>query len=263
MVSMAPDYSRAPSANHPGKWSGSEPKRAEQNLNICDCSCGILWGTMLVRAAILVGLAVAVAGLWYLFFRRYNRRQGKQAVAWIDSALAGAGETVAVRWLGPALLEVKLRLQAGPFHQPAITVALLARHLPIRWLRQWWRREPSTITWQADLDMPPAFNLEVGRHCWSGRTRRRLLRERREWTFRPVTSLILTSRRGAPPEVVSMMNVLLSSRECQMLSVAFRRTSPHFSAVIPLDCISPEEHAGAVVFDTLRELAAGASASRM
>jgi len=218
---------------------------------------------MLGKAAIFAGLVIAAAVLWYLFFRRYNRRQGTQVMEWIHSALANAGEMVAVRWLGPALFEVKLNLYSGLFQQPNLTVSLVPRHLPIRWLRRWWRREPATVTWQADLDVAPSFNLEVGRHCWSGRTRRRLVPDRTEWTFQPVTSLILTSRRGAPREVVSMMNVLLSSRECQMLSVAFRRTSPHFSAVIPLDCISPEDHAGAVVFDALRELAAGASASRM
>ena len=44
--------------------------------------------------------------LWYLFFRRYNRRQGEQAVAWIQSALAGTGQVVAVRWLGPSIFQV-------------------------------------------------------------------------------------------------------------------------------------------------------------
>jgi len=60
-----------------------------------------------------------------------------------------------------------------------------------------------------------------------------------------------------------MMNALLSCREREVLSLEFRRSSPHFSAIIVLECISPDGRAGSNVFDTLRELAAGASASRM
>lgn len=59
-----------------------------------------------------------------------------------------------------------------------------------------------------------------------------------------------------------MMNALLSCRESEVLSLDFRRTSPHFFAVIPLGCISREGRAGANVYETLRELAAGASTSR-
>jgi hypothetical protein len=218
---------------------------------------------MWARAAICLAVGTTAALLWYPFFRRYNRRQGEQVVVWIESALAGTGEIVTISWQGPSLFKVTLRLDTGLLHQLALVVSLAPRQRPLRWLRQWWRREPPTITWQADLDIPPAFNLEVGRHQWSGRSRRRLVPNPKGWTFQPLTPLILISRRGWPREVVAMMNALLSCRECEMLSVAFHQTSPHFSAVIPLACISPEGRAGTNVFETLRELAAGASASRM
>jgi hypothetical protein len=218
-----------------------------------------MWG----RTTICVAAGATAALIWYLFFRRYNRRQGEQVVAWIQTALAGMGEVVAVRWLGPAFFQVTARLDTTLFQQPALLVRLVPRQMPLLWLKQWWRREPATITWQADLDVPPAFNLQVGQHRWSGRSRRRLVPERARWTMEPVTPLILTSRRGWPREVNAMMNALLSCRKREVLSLAFRPTSPHFSATIPLECISPERGAGANVLDTLRELAAGASASRM
>lgn len=217
-----------------------------------------MWG----RAAIGLAAGSTAAVLWYLFFWRYNRRQGEQVVAWIQAALAGTGQVVAVRWLGPALFQVALRLDTSLFQQPALMVRLVPRQMPLRWLRQWWRREPATITWQADLDIPPAFNLQVCHHRWSGRSRKRLVPDRGHWTFEPVAQLILTSRRSWQREVTAMMNALLSCREREVLSLSFHRTSPHFSAVIPLACLSPEGRAGANVFDTLRELAAGASASR-
>lgn len=218
---------------------------------------------MLGKAAICLAVVSAAVLGWYLFFRRYNRRQGKQVLGWVESALAGTGSVVAIHWLGPALFKLALRLDTSLFNQPVLMVCLPPRQTPLRWLRQWWRREPATITWQADLDIPPGFNLEVGRHRWSGRSRRRQIPDRGRWTLQPVTPLILTSRRSWPREVATMMNALLSCRECEMVSVGFRRTSPHFSAVIPLDCLSPEGRAGAAVFSALRELAAGASASRL
>lgn len=218
-----------------------------------------MWG----RTAIGLAAGVSAALAWYLFFRRYNRRQGDQVAAWIQAALAGTGQVVAVRWLGPALFQVALRLDTSLFRQPALLVRLVPRQMPLRWLRQWWRGEPATITWQADLDIPPSFDLQVGRHRWSGRSRRSWVPHRTRWTFQPVTPLILTSRRSWQREVTAMMQALLSSGEREVLSLGFRRTSPHFSAVIPLACLSPEGRAGANVFDLLRELAAEASASRM
>jgi len=220
-----------------------------------------MWGRAALYLVYLVaGTAAMVA--WYLFFRRYNRRQGEQVLAWIAATLDGSGEVMAVSWLGPSLLRVALRLDTSLFQRPALTVRLVPRQMPLEWLRHWWRGEPATITWQADLDIPPSFNLQAGQHRWCGRSRKRLVPDRARWTFEPVTPLILTSRRSWPREVTAMMSTLLSCREREVLSLGFRSTSPHFSAVIPLACISPEGRAGGNIYETLRELAAGASASR-
>jgi hypothetical protein len=200
---------------------------------------------------------------WYLFFRRYNRRQAANVAEWVQTALAGKGQVVAIRCLGPSIFHLALRLGSSLFQHPALMVRLLPRQNPLRWLRQSWRREPETITFEADLDITPSFNLQVRHHRWSGRTRKRFSPDAERWVLEPVTPLILTSRRSWRREVTGMMNALLSCRDREVLSLGFSRTSPHFSATIPLECISPEGRAGANVFDTLRDLAAGASASRM
>jgi hypothetical protein len=217
-----------------------------------------MWGKMAI--GIVAGAAAAV--VWYLSFRRYNRRQGEHAVARIQAALAGAGQVVAVHWLEPSIFQIALRLGTGLFQHPGLIVRLTPRQNPMRWLRQWWGHEPATITFEADFDTPPGFNLQVGQHRWCGRTSKRLPPDSERWKFERVTPFILTSRGSWQREVTGMMNALLSCRDREGLSLSFRPTSPHFSATIRLEGISPESRAGANVFETLRELAAGASASR-
>jgi len=217
-----------------------------------------MWG----RAAICIVAGAAAAVVWYLFFLRYNRRQGERVVARIQAALADTGQVVAVRWLGPSIFHVVLRLGTGLFQHPGLMVRLAPRQNPVRWLWQWWGHEPATVTFEADFDTPPGFNLQVGQHRWCGRSRKRLPPDSEHWEFERVTPLILTSRRSWQREVTGMMNALLSCRNREGLSLSFRPTSPHFSATIKLEGLSPEGRAGANVFDTLRELAAGASASR-
>ena len=218
-----------------------------------------MWG----KVAICVVAAGVAAVTWYLFFLRYNRRRRASVVEWIQAALAGKGQVIAVRWLDASIFNVALRLGTSLFQHPALTVRLVPRQNPYKWLRQRWRREPATITFEADLDIPPGFNLQVHHHRWCGRSSKRALPDPEHWEFDQITPLILTSRPCWQREVSNMMNALLSCREREVLSLGFRHTSPHFSATIALECISPQGRAGSNVFDTLRELAAGASASRM
>jgi len=218
-----------------------------------------MWG----RGAIYLVVGATAVVAWYLFFLRYNRREAARVVEWIQAALAGKGQVAANRWLGPSIFHVALRLGTSMFRRPAVMVRLTPREFPLKWLRQWWRREPATLTFEADLDVAPGFDLQVYQHRWSGRSNKRLSPDPDRWEFEQVTPLIMASRQCWQPEVAGMMNALLICRNREVLSCGFHRTSPHFSATIPLECISPEGRAGSNIFDTLRELAAGASASRM
>ncbi len=218
-----------------------------------------MWG----RAAIcLLASAVVVVG-WYLTFQRSNRRQAGRVMEWIQAALAGKGHVEAIRWLGPSIFHVALRLGTSLFQHPALMVRLVPREMPLKWLQHWWRRELPTLTFEADLDAAPGFNLQVHQHRWSGRSSKHVSPDPEHWYFEQVTPLIMTSSQSWDREVIGMMNALLSCRNREVLSLGFRRSSPHFSATVPLECISPEGRGGSNVFDTLRELAAGASASRM
>jgi len=217
-----------------------------------------MWG----RVAICIAAGTAAVVVWHFVFLRYNLRQGERVVARLQAALAGSGQVQAVRWLGSSTFQVALRLATGLFHHPGLMVRLVPRPNPIRWLQQWWRRTPATATFEADFEVPPAFHLQVGRHRWSGRTRRRFPRDRGNWQVEQPMPLILTSRPCWPREVTGMMNSLLNRHDREVLSLDFRRTSPHFSATVRLEAITPEGADGENVFDTLKELAAEVAASR-
>jgi hypothetical protein len=60
-----------------------------------------------------------------------------------------------------------------------------------------------------------------------------------------------------------VISSLLSCPERQFLSIAFKRQSPHFTATMALDSIAPTSTCRSEIFDSLRELATGASAPQI
>jgi hypothetical protein len=218
---------------------------------------------MLMRIIAVDLLAgAALIALWYFTFRRYNRRRSAQVLRWIQRAFAAHGEVSGVRWLGASRFHVSLRLATNLFHRAAVMVQLLPREMPFHWLLNRLRKKRETLTFEADLDCPPGFDLEVHNHRWCGRTRRKFPKNPQNWTTERAGPFVLTTRKDWQREVTTMMNALGASRECDCLSVCFRRTSPHFSATVPLESISPAGQEQPDIFDVLRELAAGASTSR-
>ena len=218
---------------------------------------------MLVRIVIIDVLAGAILLLaWYFWFLRYNRRKAVEVLRWIERAFHGHGQVAKVQWLAASRFLVQLRLSPAVFHHAALAVRLSPRELPLRWLLSRLRKQQETLTFQADLDCPPSFNLEVHNHRWYGRTRRRFPPQVQGWTLEQAGPFVLTTRHDWQRDITSMMGALVASRDCDCLMVCFRRTSPHFSATVPLDTIAPESAAQAEIFDVLRELAAGAASAR-
>jgi hypothetical protein len=217
----------------------------------------MLWAVVvldIVAGALLVGA-------WYWWFARRNRQRAAQLVRWIQGVFAPRGEVSAVQWMTPSRFHVCLRLAPTPFRKAAVTVHLLPREMPIQWLVSRLRDEQETVLFQADLDYPPSFNLEVHNHRWCGRSRR-LPPEPHGWTLEHTPPFILTTRNDWQRDITQMMNGLVASRECDCMTVCFRRTSPHFSATVPLRAISPKSASGSDIFHVLRELASGASAAK-
>lgn len=213
---------------------------------------------------IVIGLVAGATaiGLWYLWFARVNRKQSARILQWVEAVFAGHGHVIGVEWLSASRLQVRLRLASNLFQRAGLMIELRPRELPLHWLLARLRRKPETLTFEADLDCPPVFNLEVHNHRWCGRTRKRIPMDARRALIEHCGPFVLTTRTDWQREITTMMTALVASRDCDFLTVCFRRSSPHFSATVPLESLSPQAQTGPDLFDVLRELAAGASASR-
>jgi hypothetical protein len=210
----------------------------------------------------LVVGAVAV-GLWYLWFRRSNHRRGLRIQRWIEAAFTGHGHIVSAQWTAASRFHLRLRLSSNLFQRACVMVQLLPRELPLHWLCARLRKKQETVTFEADLDCAPAFNLEVNNHRWCGRTHKKVaVNPGGAMMIDHCGPFVLTTRNDWQREITTMMTALVASRDCDFLAVSFRRTTPHFSATVPLESLSPEAQTEADLFDVLRELAAGASTSR-
>lgn len=208
-----------------------------------------------------VAVGAALLVLWYLWFRRHNRQKSVQVLQRIKTAFAGHAQIIGVRWTGASRLSIRLRVLSALFQHASVLVDLHPRELPLNWLWTRLRKRKETLTFEADLECPPAFNLEVHNHRWCGRTRSSG-QGQRHVAVEHCGPFVLTTRNDWQREITTMMTALVASRDCDFLTVNFRRTSPHFSATVPLDSLSPESQCEAEIFDVLRELASCASASR-
>ncbi len=218
---------------------------------------------MLVRVIAIDVLAVALLVLaWYFWFLRFNRRRAVEVLRWIEGAFNGHGQIASVRWASGSRFDVQMRLAPAMFRQASLVVQLFPRELPVSWVLSRIRKQQETLTFQADLDSAPSFNLEVHNHRWYGRTRRRFPTKSQEWVLEQAGPFVLTTRNDWQREITTMKGALVASRDCDCLTVCFRRTSPHFSVTVPLATIAPGSETKSEIFDVLRELAAGASTAR-
>ena len=207
----------------------------------------------------LAGIAFILA--WYLLFSRYNRRKAMQMVHRLRNAFSGHAQIMAVRWSGASRFSVRLRVVSTLFQQATVQVQMLPREVPFLWLWARLKNRQETLTFEADLECPPAFNLEVQNHRWCGKTRK-FPREQQRIALDQCGPFVITTRTDWQREITAMMSALVASRDCDFLSVNFRRSTPNFSATVPLYSIAPDSEAEPHIFEVLRELASCAQLSR-
>lgn len=205
--------------------------------------------------------AVALSLAWYLIFVRYNRRRAKQILQHLRQAFSSQAQIMSVRWMGTARFALRLRVVSTLFQQATLQVEMHRREVPFLWLWARLRKRQETMTFEADLECPPAFNLEVQNHRWCGRTKK-ISRDLRRLTLEQCGPFVITTRNDWQREITAMMSALVASRDCDFLSVNFSRVSPHFTAEVPLNSIAPDSEPEAQIFDVLRELASCAQLSK-
>ncbi len=204
--------------------------------------------------------ALLIAG-WYLWFRRSNRRRSAQIMGWIEQAFSGHKECIrCVRWDGASRFRVELKLSPQVFRRASLAVCLEPRELPLQWLFSWIRERKETVTFEAELDHRPSFNLYLQHHHWQGSTRRIGLRSRQGWQSSSLGPVVITTEPDAQHSHAAVIDVLLAAQSGKFLHVAFRKQSPQFIASAPLASLSPEAQDSGML-GVLQELAQSASAS--
>ena len=211
--------------------------------------------------AIAALCAVAVDLAWFLLFSRYNRRKGALVLRWVEAACATRGRVLDTKWLSKSCLQAQVSFAAHWFENARVTIKLLPRPILIQWITCLWRQQRETVTFEADLDDSPAFHLEISRHRWLTQKPKEVSNPKRNWTISKPGPVVLTTRTEWTHELTPVVNTLMTSRGHNLLTVRFRPDSPHLSATIPLDALSDEETTASFL-SVLRDLAAGASASR-
>jgi hypothetical protein len=205
-------------------------------------------------------ILVAVLLFWHVAFTQYNRRKGSMALRWVEVACADEGRIVDLRWLNNSRLKAQLRFSHHPIGDASVTVRLRPRPMPLQWVVSLWRKQQETLTFEADLDHVPTFNLEVMRHRWfTENSPAHNETGAHRWTVSRPGPVVLTTRTHWNQELTPVVNTLMTSRGHSLLSVRFRSKSPHLSATVALQDLS-DQQSGVGFLEVVRELAAGASA---
>jgi hypothetical protein len=213
---------------------------------------------LFVIDALVAGLLTAV---WYFGFTRYNYRLGIQALRRVSAACASEGSIVQARWLGSSRLQANLRFSTHWFERVRVTVRLCPRPIPFQWLLWLFRKQKETVTFEADLDYAPGFPLEVFRHNWFTHGNTALASDSHDWLISRHGPVVFTTRPQWTHELPPVVHTFMTSTGHSLLSVRLRSESPHLSATIALDTLCDQESAAGFL-TVLRDLAAGASASR-
>ncbi len=214
---------------------------------------------MLENFAIGVGLLALLIVSEYCWFRQLNRRRAACILGWIARAFRGHGYVGPVRWDNSWCFHVELRLGPSIFRRASLAVRLRPCDLWGRWLHHT-RRTQETVTFQAELDANPEFNLYTLKHHWQVQTTRVRPSSLAGWQLASLDPMVLSTQAEGQNQRSHVFDTLLAARSSQFLRIAFRRQPPQLVACAPLQSLSPDEPGGEI-FVTLRELASSASHS--
>lgn len=217
---------------------------------------------MLLLVATLL-IVASLGATWYWLALGLSRRRAQEITHWLGAALLGKGQVLQMVRLSATRLRFPLRMAYGVFRRASVLVELAPYELPWKWLLAKIRQRPETLTFQADLDLPPAFALHVQNFRWFGSSTRKCQHDRGEWTFENTGPFVISTRVDWQKDVPGAVMSLAQVPNEDFLSVAFQRSSPHFSVTVPLESIAPGSPIRSLVFENMKELAGRSSASHL
>ncbi|HET8889274.1 MAG TPA: hypothetical protein VFQ41_10250 [Candidatus Angelobacter sp.] len=203
--------------------------------------------------------ATALCITWYSLSLRYKRKKAKEILRWIQSSLCGRGHVVGISWISPSRFRVPLRLTCGVFQRAWVLVELNAQQTPVQWLLSKIKAGREVVKFQADLDCPPGFSLQMQNFRWFVRSGHKSSIKRPGWQFERLQSVMISTKPELQREIASTMASLSKGDSGDFLEVSFQRRSPHFSATLPLESLAPGSPARSYVLEAMRELAGNAS----
>jgi hypothetical protein len=212
--------------------------------------------------AILFIASLAVAALcvtWYTVSLRRKRKKAKEILRWIQASLAGRGHVVGISWVTASRFRVPLRLTCGVFNRAWVLVEIRSQQTPIQWLFNKISGRREVLTFQADLDCPPTFSLQMQNFRWFARSSPKAEIDRPGWQFERLPSVMISTKPQSQKEIASTMTSLSKGDNAEFLEVSFQRRSPHFSATLPLESLAPGAPARTYMLDAVREMAGSAS----
>ena len=215
---------------------------------------------MAVLGIILVA-TIALGVTWHCISLRYKRHKAQEVLHWIQSSLAGRGHVVGITWLTSSRFRVPLRLTCGVFHRAWVMVELHTQQTPFQWAFNKIRGRREVLTFQADLDFPPAFSLQVQHFRWFARSSPKTSISQPGWRFEHLPPVMISTSPAKQQEITNAMTSLSQSDNGEFLEISFQRHSPHFSATLPLEALAPDAPARSYILDAMRELAGSASVS--
>ncbi len=205
-------------------------------------------------------IAALVVGLWYLIAVQLNRRRSMTILYWIDDAIQGMARISGLEWLSASQFLVRLRFSENHFKGAVLKIKLQPWELPLRWIANRIESKPETLTFEADLATPPSFSMQVFEQRWA-KVRQTTIEELQRYSFERLGPFVLTTKAEWQQNVINMMETVSCSDHCEFISVSFNPETPNFAATMPLDCMKPGSQYRATIFETMRELAQGASTS--
>jgi hypothetical protein len=133
--------------------------------------------------------------------------------------------------------------------------------MPLTWLINRIRKRQDLLVFQADLDLPPAFSLDVHNLRWFARSSRKKSLSGVRWNFEQSAPFVISTRMEWQKEIASTMTSLVENANRDFSHISYQRNSPHFSVTLPLEAFAPNSPARNYLFDAMRELAGSSSAS--